>query len=303
MKLYHSIVDLIGNTPIVKLNKIKNKYSLNSNIYAKVESFNPMSSIKDRIALSMIEGAESDGDLKQGMTIVEPTSGNTGIGITYIAKSKGYDVKIVMPETMSKERRKIIKNLGAELILTDGSKGMKGSIAKANEMVHNNKKYMTLNQFANKYNPLAHYENTAPEIWKDMVGNVDIFICGVGTGGTLTGVGKFLKEKNTNIDIIAVEPLNSAVISGEKAGSHKIQGIGAGFIPDNLGIDLIDEIVKVEDEVAYSFQKELASEEGIFAGLSSGAALYALIEIAKRYNGKNILTIFPDTGERYISNL
>ena len=291
-----SLLDLVGRTPMAFVHKEQGK------IFAKLEMFNPMSSVKDRIAFLMIKDAEDKGLINKDTIIIEPTSGNTGIGLSWICAIKGYKLKIVMPDSMSIERRKIMKALGAEIVLTPGELGMKGSIEKAKELLKEYKNSFMPDQFSNPSNPLAHYKTTGPEIWKQMEGKIDVFVAGVGTGGTITGVGKFLKEKNKNIKIIAVEPSNSAVLSGKKLGKHKIQGIGAGFIPKILDVSLLDEIICIEDEEAKDTSLWL-SKKGFFVGLSSGAAMAAALKISKRseFEGKNIVTIFADHGERYLS--
>lgn len=295
-----NIYELIGNTPTIKLNKIVD--SNFANIYLKLESFNPGSSVKDRVALSMIETAEKEGKLKKGGVIIEPTSGNTGIGLAMIGAAKGYKVVIVMPDTMSIERRMLLSAYGAEIILTPGIEGMNGAIKKANELVQENKNYFMPQQFENFANPSIHERTTAKEILSDFKDGLDAFISAVGTGGTITGVGKALKKKMQNIKIIAVEPASSSVISGGRPGPHKIQGIGAGFIPKVLDISVIDEVIMVKDEDAFEISKKLVRLEGIMAGISTGAAVYAAIEIAKKMgHGKNVLAIAPDTGERYLS--
>ena len=296
--IYNGVLELIGKTPILKLNNLANENM--ADIYVKLEKYNPSGSVKDRAALGMIERAEEMGLLKKGDTIVEPTSGNTGIGIAMIGKVKGYNVVIVMPETMSKERRDLIKAYGAELFLTDGSKGMKGAIEKANELVKE-KGYFMPQQFENLANPEKHYNTTAEEIFED-ISDLDVFIAGVGTGGTIAGVGKSLKNKIKDLKVVAVEPENSPVLSGGKPGSHKIQGIGAGFIPSIYNKEYVDEIVKVSDANALKTAKEFAITEGILVGISSGAAIYAAIEIAKKIGkGKKVLVVSPDGGEKYIS--
>jgi cysteine synthase A len=300
MKVVNNITELIGSTPMVKLNKIVPKDS--ADVYLKLEFYNPGSSVKDRIALSMIEAAEMEGILKAGGTIVEPTSGNTGIGLAMIGAAKGYNVILVMPDTMSVERRKLLKAFGAELVLTDGAKGMKGAIEKAEEILKENPSYFMPQQFQNKANPEAHRKNTALEILEQMDNDFDMFIAGVGTGGTITGVGEVIKEKIEKVEVVAVEPTGSPVLSGGKPGPHKIQGIGAGFIPGVLNIDVIDEVVKVADEDAFSTSRKIALEEGILVGISSGAAVYAAIEKAKELGkGKKIVVIIPSYGERYLS--
>ena len=302
-KIYNSVEELVGNTPLLRLQKIEYSKGLCASIYAKLEAFNPGGSAKDRVAKKMIEDAEKAGKLKQGSVIIEPTSGNTGIGLCMIASQKGYRTIIVMPETMSEERKILMKAYGGELVLTDGSLGMAGSIAKAKELANEFPNSFIPDQFANPSNPLAHYENTGPEIWRDLDGKVDVFVAGVGTGGTLSGAGKYLREKNPQVKIIGVEPASSPVLSGGKSGAHKIQGIGAGFVPDALDTDIYDEIITVSNEDAYLFAKELGQTEGFLAGISSGAALCGAVQIAKReqYRGKNIVVLFPDTGERYLS--
>ncbi len=302
-KIYKSAIDLIGNTPLLELTHIEKKYNLKARLLAKVEYFNPAGSVKDRIAKEMIEAAEADGSLKPGATIIEPTSGNTGIGLAAIAAAKGYKLIIVLPETMSVERRNIIKAYGAELVLTEGSKGMKGAIAKANELHEQIENSFIPAQFENPANPAAHYKYTGPEIWNDTDGEVDAFIAGVGTGGTISGVGKFLKEKKSDVKVIAVEPASSPVLSEGTAGAHKIQGIGAGFVPNTLDTKIYDEIITIENEVAFEGGKEVSREEGFQVGISSGAAVKAGIEIAKRpeFAGKTIVVLLPDSGDRYYS--
>ena len=296
--IYNGAIELIGNTPILKVKSLVDENC--ADVYVKLEKFNPGGSVKDRAALGMIEKAEKEGILKEGSVIVEPTSGNTGIGLAMIGRLKGYKVVIVMPETMSKERRDLIKAYGAELVLTEGSKGMKGAIEKANELVKN-KGYFMPQQFENIANPEKHYETTADEIFND-INDLDVFVAGVGTGGTATGVGKRLKEKINGIQVVAVEPSNSQVIAGKKPGAHKIQGIGAGFIPQNYKAEYVDNIVPVTDEDAIRTAVEFAKKEGILVGISSGAAIYTAIEIAKKLGkGKKVLALSPDGGEKYIS--
>jgi len=302
-KIYKSAIELIGNTPLLELTHIEKKYDLKARLLAKVEYFNPAGSVKDRIAKEMIEAAEADGSLKPGATIIEPTSGNTGIGLAAIAAAKGYKLIIVLPETMSVERRNIIKAYGAELVLTEGSKGMKGAIAKANELHEQIENSFIPAQFENPANPAAHYKYTGPEIWNDTDGEVDAFVAGVGTGGTISGVGKFLKEKKADVKIIAVEPASSPVLSQGTAGAHKIQGIGAGFVPNTLDTKIYDEIITIENEVAFEGGKEVSREEGFQVGISSGAALKAGIQLAQRpeFEGKTIVVLLPDSGDRYYS--
>lgn len=296
--IYNGAIELIGNTPILKVKSMVDENC--ADVYVKLEKFNPGGSVKDRAALGMIEKAEKEGILKEGSVIVEPTSGNTGIGLAMIGRLKGYKVVIVMPETMSKERRDLIKAYGAELVLTEGAKGMKGAIEKANELVKN-KGYFMPQQFENIANPEKHYETTADEIFND-INDLDVFVAGVGTGGTATGVGKRLKEKINGIQVVAVEPSNSQVIAGKKPGAHKIQGIGAGFIPQNYKAEYVDNVVPVTDEDAIRTAVEFAKKEGILVGISSGAAIYTAIEIAKKLGkGKKVLALSPDGGEKYIS--
>ena len=301
--IYQGTLGLIGNTPLVELTHIEKKYGLEARLLAKLEYFNPAGSVKDRIAKEMIEQAEADGKLKEGSTIIEPTSGNTGIGLAAIAAAKGYRLIIVLPETMSIERRNIIKAYGAELVLSDGSKGMKGAIAKAEELHKEIPDSFIPEQFENPANPAAHRKTTGPEIWADTDGEVDAFVAGVGTGGTITGVGEFLKSKKPDVKIVAVEPATSAVLSTGQAGAHKIQGIGAGFVPNTLNTEIYDEIIPVSNEDSFAFGKEIAKEEGVLVGISSGAALYAAIEVAKRpeFKGKTIVALLPDSGDRYYS--
>lgn len=302
-KVYESIIELVGKTPVLKANNFIKANNVNANILAKLEYFNPAGSIKDRIAKAMIEDAEKKGILKEGATIIEPTSGNTGIGLALIAAAKGYRAIMTMPETMSIERRNLLKAHGAEIVLTDGSKGMKGAIAKAEELNKEIEGSVILGQFVNEANPQAHFDTTGPEIWEDTDGKVDFFIAGVGTGGTLSGTGKYLKSKNPDVKVIAVEPETSPVLSEGKAGPHKIQGIGAGFIPKTLDTDIYDEIIKAPNEAAFITGRSFAHTEGALVGISSGAALWAAIQIAQRPEnaGKNIVVILPDTGERYLS--
>lgn len=302
-KVVKSITELIGNTPMLELTGIEESHSLEASVIAKLEYFNPCGSVKDRVAKNMIENAEKNGDLKPGSVIIEPTSGNTGIGLASVGVSKGYRVIITMPETMSAERRNLMKAYGAELVLTEGSKGMNGAIAKAEELAKEIPGAFIPGQFSNPSNPQAHFETTGPEIWEQTGGNVDILVSGVGTGGTISGVGKFLKSKNPNIKIIAVEPESSPVLSGGKPGPHGIQGIGAGFIPETLNTEIYDEIVTVADSDAYQTGRELAKTEGLLVGISSGATVWAAVQAAKREEnkGKTIVAVLPDTGERYLS--
>ena len=301
--IYTSADQLIGKTPLLELKNIEKKYNLNAKILAKLEYFNPAGSVKDRIAKAMIDDAEQKGLLKEGSVIIEPTSGNTGIGLCSVAAARGYRIIIVMPETMSVERRQIMKAYGAELVLTDGAKGMKGAIEKADELAKEIPGAFVPGQFVNDANPKAHFETTGPEIFADTDGKVDFFVAGVGTGGTITGTGKYLKSKLPNVKIIAVEPKSSAVLSTGVAGLHKIQGIGAGFVPKVLDTSVYDEIIPVENDDAFAMGKEAGRNEGVLVGISSGAALWAAIEIAKRpeNSGKNIVVLFPDTGDRYLS--
>lgn len=302
-KVYKSVTELIGRTPLVELKNIEKANSLNAEIVAKLEYFNPAGSVKDRVAKAMIEDAEAKGILKEGATIIEPTSGNTGIGIASVATAKGYKTILTMPETMSVERRNLLKAYGAEIVLTDGSKGMSGAIAKADELKNEIDGAVILGQFVNPANPMAHFNTTGPEIWEDTDGKVDIFVAGVGTGGTLSGTGKYLKTQNPNVKVVAVEPETSPVLSEGHGGPHKIQGIGAGFVPETLDTQLYDEIVKVPNEAALETANIIAKAEGILVGISSGAALWAALQLAQRPEnaGKTIVAIFPDTGERYLS--
>ena len=302
-KVYDSILDLVGKTPLVELKRIEEKEGLQAKLIAKVESFNPAGSVKDRIAKAMIEDAEAKGLLKEGSVIIEPTSGNTGIGLAAAATVKGYRMILTMPETMSVERRNIVKAYGAEVVLTDGTKGMKGAIEKADELAKEIPNSFIAGQFVNPANPATHKKTTGPEIWEDTDGEVDIFVAGVGTGGTITGTGEYLKEKKPEVKIVAVEPASSPVLSEGVSGPHKIQGIGAGFVPETLNTSFYDEIIKVENEDAFETGKYLAAEEAILAGISSGAALYAAIQLAKREEnkGKTIVVLLPDNGDRYYS--
>lgn len=303
MRTFDKITDLIGGTPILKLNNYIALNELPANIYAKLEYFNPAGSVKDRIAKAMIDDAEAKGALKPGAVIIEPTSGNTGIGLAAVAASKGYRIILTMPETMSVERRNLLKAYGAELVLTDGAKGMKGAIAKAEDLAQQIEGGFIPSQFTNSANPTAHFNTTGPEIWEDTDGKVDIFVAGVGTGGTVSGVGKYLKSKNPNVKVVAVEPASSPVLSKGVAGPHKIQGIGAGFVPETLDTKIYDEIIAVENEDAFATGKTLARKEGLLVGISSGAAVYAATQLAKRpeNKGKNIVVLLPDTGDRYLS--
>lgn len=303
MRTFDKITDLIGGTPILKLNNYIALNELPANIYAKLEYFNPAGSVKDRISKAMIDDAEAKGVLKPGAVIIEPTSGNTGIGLAAVAASKGYRIILTMPETMSVERRNLLKAYGAELVLTDGAKGMKGAIAKAEELAQQIEGGFIPSQFTNSANPTAHFNTTGPEIWEDTDGKVDIFVAGVGTGGTVSGVGKYLKSKNPNVKVVAVEPAGSPVLSKGVAGPHKIQGIGAGFVPETLDTKIYDEIIAVENEDAFATGRTLARKEGLLVGISSGAAVYAATQLAKRpeNKGKNIVVLLPDTGDRYLS--
>lgn len=304
MKIYKSLTELVGNTPIVELSNFEKSNNLQATLLAKLEYFNPAGSVKDRVAKAMIEDAEKKGILKPDSVIIEPTSGNTGIGLASTAAAKGYRIIIVMPETMSVERRQLMKAYGAELVLTEGAKGMKGAIAKANELAQEYENSFIPSQFTNPSNPQAHFETTGVEIWNDTDGTVDIFVAGVGTGGTISGVGKYLKSKNPNVKIVAVEPASSPVLSTGKAGPHKIQGIGAGFVPDTLNTEIYDDIITVENENAFKTANEIAKKDGILVGISSGAAAFAAKQLAQREEnkGKTIVALLPDTGERYLSS-
>ena len=303
MKIYNSIIELIGKTPLVNIKKYSKINDVRGNLIVKVEFMNPAGSVKDRIGLEMIKDAEERGLINENTTIIEPTSGNTGIGLACVAAAKGYKVILTMPDTMSEERKKLLKAYGAELILTDGTKGMGGAIEKAKELLNDIENSIMPSQFTNIANVNAHKKTTGPEIWEDTDGKVDVFVAGVGTGGTITGVGEYLKSKNKEIKIIAIEPTESPVISGGKAGQHALQGLGAGFIPEILNVKIIDEVVKVEKENAYQKVKEILKTEGMLVGISAGATLYTATEIAKRpeYEGKNIVVLIPDSGERYLS--
>ena len=302
-KIYTSADQLIGKTPLLELTHIEKKYGLKAKILAKLEYFNPAGSVKDRIAKAMIDKAEQEGKLKDGSVIIEPTSGNTGIGLASVAAARGYRIIITMPETMSVERRQLIKAYGAEIVLTDGSKGMKGAIAKAEDLAKEIPNSFIPGQFVNIANPTAHKNTTGPEIFSDTDGEVDIFVAGVGTGGTVTGVGEYLKSQNPEIKVVAVEPASSAVLSTGVAGAHKIQGIGAGFVPDVLNTEIYDEIIAVTNEDAFSTGREIGKSEGVLVGISAGAATFAAIELAKRpeNEGKTIVVLLPDTGDRYLS--
>lgn len=303
MKYYDKITDLVGNTPLLRLNRCEKENNLNAQLYGKLEYFNPAGSVKDRIAKEMIASAEESGKLNPGSVIIEPTSGNTGIGLAYIAASKGYSLILTMPDTMSVERRKLLKAYGAKIVLTEGSKGMKGAIEKADELAKQMPNSFVPSQFSNISNPTAHKLTTGPEIWRDTDGKVDILVAGVGTGGTITGTGRYLKEKKPGMKVVAVEPYGSPVLSKGTAGGHKIQGIGAGFVPDILDVSIYDEIITVEDHHAFETGRLLVRREGLLVGISSGAAVYAAIQIAKQIENKNkvIVVILPDTGERYLS--
>ena len=303
MRVYRKITDLIGGTPLLELTNYEKANELNAKIYAKLEYFNPAGSVKDRIAKAMLDDAEEKGLLKPGAVIIEPTSGNTGIGLASVAASRGYRVILTMPETMSVERRNLLKAYGAVLVLTEGTKGMPGAIAKAKELAEQTPNSYIPSQFTNPANPAVHLKTTGPEIWADTDGKVDIFVAGVGTGGTLSGVGAYLKSQNPNVKVVAVEPATSPVLSGGKAGPHKIQGIGAGFVPDTLNTDIYDEILPVQNEDAFATGRALARSEGVLVGISSGAAVFAAAQLAKRPEnaGKVIVALLPDTGERYLS--
>lgn len=303
MKVYQKITDLIGGTPLLELGNYEKKYSLEAKILAKLEYFNSAGSVKDRIARAMLDEAEASGALKPGSTLIEPTSGNTGIGLAAVAASRGYEVILTMPETMSVERRNLLKAYGAKLVLTDGAKGMNGAIAKAKELAAQTPNSFIPSQFTNAANPEAHRRTTGPEIWQDTDGTVDIFVAGVGTGGTITGVGEYLKAQNPKVQVIAVEPAGSPVLSKGVAGPHKIQGIGAGFVPETLNTKVYDEVIPVENDAAFATGREIARSEGVLVGISSGAALYAATELAKRpeNKGKTIVVLMPDTGDRYLS--
>ncbi|MBQ7740324.1 MAG: cysteine synthase A [Eubacterium sp.] len=303
MALYNSVGDIIGNTPLVRLNNFEKEYGLNAKVFAKLEYFNPAGSVKDRIGKAIIDEAERTGKLKSNSVIIEPTSGNTGIGIASYAAAKGYKVIITMPESMSVERRNLMKAYGAELVLTDASKGMKGAIEKAEELHEKNPDSIIAGQFTNPVNPETHYLTTGPEIWKDLNGDIDVFVAGVGTGGTLSGVGKYLKEKNSDIKIVALEPEGSPVLSKSLSGAHKIQGIGAGFVPDTLDTKVFDEVLTVPDDAAFEYGKKFPALEGALVGISSGAALWGAATLAKRSEneGKTIVVLLPDSGDRYLS--
>ena len=302
-KIYTSADQLIGRTPLLELTHLEQEYGLKAKLYAKLEYFNPAGSVKDRVAKMMLDDAENEGKLTKDSVIIEPTSGNTGIGLASVAAARGYRIIIVMPDTMSVERRQLMKAYGAELVLSEGAKGMKGAIAKANELAEEIPNSFIPGQFVNPSNPKAHYETTGPEIWEDTEGKVDYFVAGVGTGGTVTGVGKYLKEKNSAVKVVAVEPATSAVLSTGVAGAHKIQGIGAGFVPEILDTTIYDEIIPVANEDAFALGKKIGTSEGVLVGISSGAAVWAALEVAKRpeNEGRNIVVLLPDTGDRYLS--
>ena len=303
MKVFETITDLIGGTPLLHLNNYSKEQGVDAKLYAKLEYFNPAGSVKDRIAKAMIDEAEKSGALKPGAVIIEPTSGNTGIGLAAVAASRGYEIILTMPETMSVERRNLLKAYGAKLVLTDGAQGMKGAIAKAEELAANTPGSFIPSQFTNPANPAAHVASTGPEIWADTDGTVDIFVAGVGTGGTISGVGEYLKSKNPNVKVVAVEPAGSPVLSKGTAGPHKIQGIGAGFVPETLNTAIYDEIIAVENEDAFATGRAIARKEGVLVGISAGAAVFAATELAKRpeNKGKTIVVLLPDTGDRYLS--
>ena len=302
-KIYTSADQLIGRTPLLELTHLEQEYGLKAKLYAKLEYFNPAGSVKDRVAKMMLDDAEKEGKLTKDSVIIEPTSGNTGIGLASVAAARGYRIIIVMPDTMSVERRQLMKAYGAELVLSEGAKGMKGAIAKANELAEEIPNSFIPGQFVNPSNPKAHYETTGPEIWEDTEGKVDYFVAGVGTGGTVTGVGKYLKEKNPAVKVVAVEPATSAVLSTGVAGAHKTQGIGAGFVPEILDTTIYDEIIPVANEDAFALGKKIGTSEGVLVGISSGAAVWAALEVAKRSEneGRNIVVLLPDTGDRYLS--
>ena len=302
-KIYTSADQLIGRTPLLELTHLEQEYGLKAKLYAKLEYFNPAGSVKDRVAKMMLDDAEKEGKLTKDSVIIEPTSGNTGIGLASVAAARGYRIIIVMPDTMCVERRQLMKAYGAELVLSEGAKGMKGAIAKANELAEEIPNSFIPGQFVNPSNPKAHYETTGPEIWEDTEGKVDYFVAGVGTGGTVTGVGKYLKEKNPAVKVVAVEPATSAVLSTGVAGAHKIQGIGAGFVPEILDTTIYDEIIPVANEDAFALGKKIGTSEGVLVGISSGAAVWAALEVAKRpeNEGRNIVVLLPDTGDRYLS--
>ena len=302
-KIYTSADQLIGRTPLLELTHLEQEYGLKAKLYAKLEYFNPAGSVKDRVAKMMLDDAEKEGKLTKDSVIIEPTSGNTGIGLASVAAARGYRIIIVMPDTMSVERRQLMKAYGEELVLSEGAKGMKGAIAKANELAEEIPNSFIPGQFVNPSNPKAHYETTGPEIWEDTEGKVDYFVAGVGTGGTVTGVGKYLKEKNPAVKVVAVEPATSAVLSTGVAGAHKIQGIGAGFVPEILDTTIYDEIIPVANEDAFALGKKIGTSEGVLVGISSGAAVWAALEVAKRpeNEGRNIVVLLPDTGDRYLS--
>lgn len=302
-KIYTSADQLIGRTPLLELTHLEQEYGLKAKLYAKLEYFNPAGSVKDRVAKMMLDDAEKEGKLTKDSVIIEPTSGNTGIGLASVAAARGYRIIIVMPDTMSVERRQLMKAYGAELVLSEGAKGMKGAIAKANELAEEIPNSFIPGQFVNPSNPKAHYETTGPEIWEDTEGKVDYFVAGVGTGGTVTGVGKYLKEKNPAVKVVAVEPATSAVLSTGVAGAHKIQGIGAGFVPEILDTTIYDEIIPAANEDAFALGKKIGTSEGVLVGISSGAAVWAALEVAKRpeNEGRNIVVLLPDTGDRYLS--